>query len=227
MTKLIELFEESIANKSYDTHGFFEVKEVEDCCGSDLEEVVAKFIKENGSDALIAFQRGVKHGKIDLLAPDFDFGEDIFVCLFQIDEYGVKEDCMGVFTKEQMEQYLEKYIEQTVKQKFYGLLDEIQEVMEAKNLNEANIELFEDSNFEQTVFYIHSLSVKTINGEMVAKFNYDSGEDHHNFTVTKCNGEQKLDSITEAYETFTNAFYFNEWENFIEALEIWIKQNKE
>lgn len=227
MTKLIELFEDSIFNKSQDTHGFIEVKEVKNCNGSDLEEVVTKFIKENGSDDLIAFQRGVKHGKIDLLAPDFDFGEDIFVCLFQIDEYGGKEDCMGVFTKEQMEQYLEKHIEQTVKQKFYGLLDEIQEVMEAKNLNEANIELFEDSNFEETVFYIHSLSVKTINGEMVAKFNYDSGEEHHNFTVTKCNGEQKLDSITEAYEIFTNAFYFNEWENFIEPLEIWIKQNKE
>lgn len=224
MTKLIELFEESIANNSYDTHGFFEVKEVEDCCGSDLEEVVAKFIKENGSDALIAFQRGVKHGKIDLLAPDFDFGEDIFVCLFQIDEYGVKEDCMGVFTKEQMEQYLEKYIEQTLKQKFYGLLDKIQEVMEAKNLNETNIELFD---YDGTDSYIVTLSIKTINGEMVAKFNYDSGEENHNFTVTKCNGEQKLDGITEAYEVFTYAFYFNEWEEFIEPLEIWIKQNKE
>ena len=60
---------------------------------------------------------------------------------------------------------------------------------------------------------------------MVAKFNYDSGEENHNFTVTKCNGEQKLDSVTEAYEVFTNAFYFNEWEKFIEPLEIWLKQN--
>ena len=186
-----------------------------------------KFIKENGSDALVAFQRGVKHGKIDLLIPTFDFGEDIFVCLFQVEEHGFKDDCMGVFTKEQMEQYLEKYIEQTMKQKFYGLLDEIQEVMEAKNLNEANIELFEDSNFEETVFYIHSLSVKTFNGEMVAKFNYDSGEENHNFTVTKCNGEQKLDSITEAYEIFTYAFRYDEWEEFTKPLEIWIKQNKE
>lgn len=186
--------------------------------------MVTKIIKENGSDALIAFQRGVKHGKIDLLIPDFDFGEDIFVCLFQIEEYGFKDDCMGVFTKEQMEQYLEKYIEETIKQKVYGLLDEIQKVMEAKNIHEANIELFEDfiEDCENT-----SLSVKAINGEMVAKFNYDSGEENHNFTVTKCNGEQKLDSITEAYEIFAYAFRYGEWEEFTKPLEIWIKQNKE
>lgn len=227
MTKLIELFEDIIYDNPYDTHGFFEVKEVRDCHGSDLEEMVTKIIKENGSDALIAFQRGVKHGKIDLLTPDFESGQDIFVCLFQIEEYGFKEDCMGVFTEEQMEQYLEEYIEQTMKQKFYGLLDEIQEVMEAKNLNEVNIELFEDSNFEETVFYITTLSIKTINGEMVAKFNYDSGEENHNFTVTKSNGEQKLDSITEAYEIFAYAFRYGQWEEFTEPLEIWIKQNKE
>ena len=225
MTKLIELFEDIIYDNPYDTHGFIEVKEVRDCHVSDLEEMVTKIIKENGSDALVAFQRGVKHGKINLLAPDFDFGEDIFVCLFQIDEYGVKEDCMGVFTKEQMEQYLEKYIEQTLKQKFYGLLDKIQEVMEAKNLNEANIELFEDSNFDETVFYITTLSIKMIDGEMVAKFNYDSGKENHNFTVTKCNGEQKLDSITEAYEIFSYAFRYGEWELFAKPLEIWLKQN--
>ena len=222
MTKLIELFEESIANKSQDTHGFIEVKEVENCNGSDLEEVVTKFIKENGSDDLIAFQRGVKHGKIDLLAPDFDFGEDIFVCLFQIDEYGGKEDCMGVFTKEQMEEYLEKYIEQTIKQKIYGLLDEIQKVMEAKDLNEANIELYEDffNDCENA-----SLSVKTINGEMVAKFNVDSEKENHSLTVTKCNEKQKLDSIVEAYEIFGYAFRTDEWEDILEPLEIWIKQN--
>jgi len=222
MAKLIELFEESIANKSQDTHGFIEVKEVEHCNGSDLEEVVTKFIKENGSDDLIAFQRGVKHGKIDLLAPDFDFGEDIFVCLFQIDEYGGKEDCMGVFTKEQMEEYLEKYIEQTIKQKIYGLLDEIQKVMEAKNLNEANIELYEDffNDCENA-----SLSVKTINREMVAKFNVDSEKENHSLTVTKCNEKQKLDSIVEAYEIFGYAFRTDEWEDILEPLEIWIKQN--
>lgn len=224
MTKLIELFEDIIYDNPYDTHGFFEVKEVRDCHGSDLEEMVTKIIKENGSDALIAFQRGVKHGKIDLLIPDFDFGEDIFVCLFQIEEYGFKDDCMGVFTKEQMEQYLEKYIEETIKQKVYGLLDEIQKVMEAKNIHEANIELFEDfiEDCENT-----SLSVKAINGEMVAKFNFDSEKENHNFTVTKCNGEQKLDSITEAYEFFGYAFRNDEWEDFLEPLGIWIKQNKE
>lgn len=225
MTRIIELFEDIIYDNPYDTHGFFEVKEVRDCHVSDLEEMVTKIIKENGSDALVAFQRGVKHGKIDLLIPAFDFGEDVFVCLFQVEEHWSKEDCMGVFTKEQMEQYLEKYIEQTMKQKFYGLLDEIQEVMEAKSLNEVNIELFEDSNFEETVFYITTLSIKTIDGEMVAKFNYDSGEENHNFTVTKCNGEQKLDSITEAYEIFSYAFRYGEWELFTKPLEIWLKQN--
>ena len=222
MTKLIELFEDIIYDNPYDTHGFFEVKEVRDCHGSDLEEMVTKIIKENGSDALIAFQRGVKHGKIDLLTPDFESGQDIFVCLFQIEEHGFKDDCMGVFTKEQMEQYLEKYIEETIKQKVYGLLDEIQKVMEAKNIHEANIELFEDfiEDCENT-----SLSVKAINGEMVAKFNFDSEKENHNFTVTKCNGEQKLDSITKAYEFFGYAFRNDEWEDFLEPLGIWLKQN--
>ena len=86
MTRIIELFEDIIYDNPYDTHGFIEVKEVGDCHVSDLEEMVTKIIKENGSDALVAFQRGVKHGKIDLLAPDFDFGEDIFVCLFQVSQ---------------------------------------------------------------------------------------------------------------------------------------------
>lgn len=222
MTKLIELFEDIIYDNPYDTHGFFEVKEVRDCHGSDLEEMVTKIIKEDGSDALVAFQRGVKHGKIDLLTPAFDFGEDVFVCLFQVEEHWSKEDCMGVFTKEQMEQYLEKYIEETIKQKVYGLLDEIQKVMEAKNIHEANIELFEDfiEDCENT-----SLSVKAINREMVAKFNFDSEKENHNFTVTKCNGEQKLDSITEAYEFFGYAFRNDEWEDFLEPLGIWLKQN--
>lgn len=144
MTRIIELFEEAIYQNTYDTHGFMEVKEVENRYCNDLEEIVTKIIKENGSDALVAFQRGVKHGKIDLFDPSIPLDQKYFVCLFQIDEYGGKEDCMGVFTEAQMEEYLEKYIEETIKEKVYGLLDEIQKVMEAKNLNEANIELYED-----------------------------------------------------------------------------------
>ena len=91
-----------------------------------------------------------------------------------------------------------------------------------KNIHEANIELFEDfiEDCENT-----SLSVKAINREMVAKFNCDSEKENHNFTVTKCNGEQKLDSITEAYEFFGYAFRNDEWEDFLEPLGIWLKQN--
>ena len=137
MTKLIELFEEAIYGNPYDTHGFMEVKGVENRYYKDLKETVTEFIKENGSDALVAFQRGLKHGKIELYPLDIALDQKYFAFLFQIDEYGVKQDCMGVFTEEQMEQYLEKYIEQTIKQKIYGLLDEIQKVMEAKNINEA------------------------------------------------------------------------------------------
>ena len=222
MTKLIELFEEAIYQNTYDTHGFMEVKEVENRYCNDLEEIVTKFIKENGSDALVAFQRGVKHGKIDLFDPSIPLDQKYFVCVFKIEEYGSKEDCMGVFTEAQMEQYLEKYIEQTIKQKIYGLLDEIQKVMEAKNLNEANIELYEDffNDCENA-----SLSVKTINGEMVAKFNVDSEKENHSLTVTKCNEKQKLDSIVEAYEIFGYAFRTDEWEDILEPLEIWLKQN--
>lgn len=222
MTRIIELFEEVIYQNTYDTHGFMEVKEVENRYYNDLEEIVTKFIKENGSDALVAFQRGVKHGKIDLFDPSIPLDQKYFVCLFKIDEYGGKEDCMGVFTEAQMEEYLEKYIEETIKEKVYGLLDEIQKVMEAKNLNEANIELYEDffNDCENA-----SLSVKTINGEMVAKFNVDSEKENHSLTVTKCNEKQKLDSIVEAYEIFGYAFRTDEWEDILEPLEIWIKQN--
>lgn len=222
MTKLIELFEEIIYDNPYDTHGFLEVKGVKNSYCKDLKETVTEFIKENGSDALVAFQRGLKHGRIDLYPLDIALDQKYFAFLFQIDEYGVKQDCMGVFTEEQMEQYLEKYIEETIKQKVYGLLDEIQKVMEAKNIHEANIELFEDfiEDCENT-----SLSVKAVNGEMVAKFNYDSEKETHSFTVTKCNGEQKLDSITEAYEFFRYAFWTDKWEDFLEPLEIWLKQN--
>ena len=61
---------------------------------------------------------------------------------------------------------------------------------------------------------------------MVAKFNYDSEEENHNFTVTKCNDEQKLDNLIEAYEVFDYAFRNNNWTEFVEPLEIWLKQNE-
>lgn len=222
MTRIIELFEDIIYDNPYDTHGFIEVKGVKNSYYKDLKETVTEFIKENGSDALVAFQCGLKRGKIDLYPLDITLDQKYFAFLFQIEEYGIKQDCMGVFTEAQMEEYLEKYIEETIKQKVYGLLDEIQKVMEAKNIHEANIELFEDfiEDCENT-----SLSVKAVNGEMVAKFNYDSEKETHSFTVTKCNGEQKLDSITEAYEFFRYAFRTDKWEDFLEPLEIWLKQN--
>lgn len=222
MTRIIELFEDIIYDNPYDTHGFIEVKGVKNSYYKDLKETVTEFIKENGSDALVAFQRGLKRGKIDLYPLDITLDQKYFAFLFQIEEYGIKQDCMGVFTEEQMEQYLKEYIEQTIKQKVYGLLDEIQKVMEAKNIHEANIELYEDffNDCENA-----SLSVKTINGEMVAKFNVDSEKENHSLTVTKCNENQKLDSIVEAYEIFGYAFRTDEWEDILEPLEIWFKQN--
>ena len=60
---------------------------------------------------------------------------------------------------------------------------------------------------------------------MVAKFSCDSEEENYSFTVTKCNGEQKLDGIVKAYEFFGYTFRTNEWEDFLEPLEIWLKQN--
>ena len=222
MTRIIELFEDIIYDNPYDTHGFIEVKGVKNSYYKDLKETVTEFIKENGSDALVAFQRGLKRGKIDLYPLDITLDQKYFAFLFQIEEYGIKQDCMGVFTEEQMEQYLKEYIEQTIKQKVYGLLDEIQKVMEAKNIHEANIELYEDffNDCENA-----SLSVKIINGEMVAKFNVDSEKENHSLTVTKCNENQKLDSIVEAYEIFGYAFRTDEWEDILEPLEIWFKQN--
>ena len=185
MTKLIELFEENLAHQNFDTHGFELLEVIENYQIGDLEEKVADIIEEDGSDALLSFQRGVKNGKIDLLDAPTTYGESLFVFVYNVVHgFFDMERCMGVFTEAQMEQYLEKYIEQTIKQKIYGLLDEIQKVMETKGVNEANIELFEYSEDE-----IASLSVKTINDEMVAKFNYDSGEENHNFTVTKCDKE--------------------------------------
>jgi hypothetical protein len=223
MTKLIELFEENLAHQNFDTHGFELLEVIENYQIGDLEEKVADIIEEDGSDALLSFQRGVKNGKIDLLDAPTTYGESLFVFVYNVVHgFFDMERCMGVFTEAQMEQYLEKYIEKTIKQKIYGLLDGIQKVMEAKNLNEANIELYEDffNDCENA-----SLSVKTINGEMVAKFNVDSEKENHSLTVTKCNEKQKLDSIVEAYEIFGYAFRTDEWEDILESLEIWIKQN--
>ena len=221
MTKLIELFEENLAHQNFDTHGFELLEVIENYQIGDLEEKVADIIEEDGSDALLSFQRGVKNGKIDLLDAPTTYGESLFVFVYNVVHgFFDMERCMGVFTEAQMEQYLEKYIEQTIKQKIYGLLDEIRKVMETKGVNEANIELFEYSEDE-----IASLSVKTINDEMVAKFNYDSGEENHNFTVTKCDKEYKLDGITEAYEVFEYAFKNDDWTEFVEPMGIWIKQN--
>ena len=226
MTKLIELFEEILASQNFDTHGFELLEVIENYKFGDLEEKVADIIEEDGSDALLLFQRGLKSGKIDLLDAPRTYGESVYVFVQNVPHrmFGMEcmERCMGVFTEAQMEEYLEKYIEETIKEKIYGLLDEIQKVMEAKNIHEANIELYEDyfENCESA-----SLSVKAINGEMVAKFSCDSEEENCSFTVTKSNGEQKLDGIVEAYEFFGYAFRTNEWEDFLEPLEIWLKQN--
>ena len=223
MTKLIELFEETLASQNFDTHGFELLEVIENYKFGDLEEKVVDIIEEDGSDALLLFQRGLKSGKIDLLDAPRTYGESVYVFVQNV-VHGIfdMERCMGVFTEAQMEEYLEKYIEETIKEKIYGLLDEIQKVMEAKNIHEANIELYEDyfENCESA-----SLSVKAINGEMVAKFSCDSEEENCSFTVTKSNGEQKLDGIVEAYEFFGYAFRTNEWEDFLEPLEIWLKQN--
>ena len=222
MTKLTELFDNIIYGERDNTHGFEWVELISNYQFGDLEEKVTKIIKQDGSDALLEFQRGLKNGMIDLLDPPRTYGESVYVFVQNVVRGFFEDYCMGVFTEAQMEEYLEKYIEEIIKQKVYGLLDEIQKAMEAKNINEANIELYEDliEDCENT-----SLSVKTINGKMVAKFNYDSEKETHSFTVTKCNGEQKLDSITEAYEFFGYAFRNDEWEDFLEPLEIWLKQN--
>ena len=224
MAKLIELFEETLASQNFDTHGFELLEVIEDYKFGDLEEKVVDIIEEDGSDALLSFQRGLKNGMIDLLDAPRTYGESVYVVVQNVVRgiFNIEERCMGVFTEAQMEEYLEKYIEETIKQKVYGLLDEIQKVMEARNIHEANIELYEDflENCENA-----SLSVKTINGEMVAKFSCDSEEENCSFTVTKSNGEQKLDGIVEAYEFFGYAFRTNEWEDFLEPLEIWLKQN--
>lgn len=222
MTKLTELFIDSLYSENIDTHGFEWVELISNYQYGDLEEKVTKIIKQDGSDALVLFQRGLKNGMIDLLDAPRTYGESVYVFVQNIVHGVFKDSYMGVFTEAQMEQYLEKYIEQTIKEKVYGLLDEIQKVMEAKNIHEANIELYEDylENCENA-----SLSVKTINGEMVAKFSCDSEEENYSFTVTKCNGEQKLDGIVKAYEFFGYTFRTNEWEDFLEPLEIWLKQN--
>ena len=222
MAKLTELFIDSLYSENIDTHGFEWVELISNYQYGDLEEKVTKIIKQDGSDALVLFQRGLKNGMIDLLDAPRTYGESVYVFVQNIVHGVFKDSYMGVFTEAQMEQYLEKYIEQTIKEKVYGLLDEIQKVMEAKNIHEANIELYEDylENCENA-----SLSVKTINGEMVAKFSCDSEEENYSFTVTKCNGEQKLDGIVKAYEFFGYAFRTNEWEDFLEPLEIWLKQN--
>ena len=224
MAKLIELFEETLASQNFDTHGFELLEVIEDYKFGDLEEKVVDIIEEDGSDALLSFQRGLKNGMIDLLDAPRTYGESVYVVVQNVVRgiFNIEERCMGVFTEAQMEEYLEKYIEETIKQKVYGLLDEIQKVMEAKNIHEANIELYEDyfENCENA-----SLEIKAISGEMVAKFSCDSEEENCSFTVTKSNGEQKLDGIVEAYEFFGYAFRTNEWEDFLEPLEIWLKQN--
>ena len=194
MTKLIELFEETLASQNFDTHGFELLEVIENYKFGDLEEKVADIIEEDGSDALLLFQRGLEKGKIGLFNAPRTYGENVFVFSQNVPYIVFGTECvmecvMGVFTEAQMEEYLEKYIEETIKEKIYGLLDEIQKVMEAKNIHEANIELYEDyfENCESA-----SLSVKAINGEMVAKFSCDSEEENCSFTVTKNNGEQKL-----------------------------------
>ena len=47
MTRIIELFEEAIYQNTYDTHGFMEVKEVENRYCNDLEEIVKEYNTRN------------------------------------------------------------------------------------------------------------------------------------------------------------------------------------
>lgn len=66
MTKLTELFIDSLYSENIDTHGFEWVELISNYQYGDLEEKVTKIIKQDGSDALVLFQRGVKNGKIFL-----------------------------------------------------------------------------------------------------------------------------------------------------------------
>lgn len=63
MAKLIELFEENVFDRNFDTHGFELLEVINNYQIGDLEEKVTDIIEEDGSEALLAFQRGVKNGK--------------------------------------------------------------------------------------------------------------------------------------------------------------------
>lgn len=222
MANMIKLFEENVERNQY-SHGFDLIEVV-----TKEESIVGKItdiIFEDGVDAVLELKKGIELNKIDFDLKATD-EENIYVCVFKLEkDVFSSELCMGVYTKTEMVEYLNKYVQQKLKEEVFPTLDKIKELMKKKNSVFLELELF-DFVFEQSRVDNMSLSVSA-GSEFTAKFVYNYRNETYSTTITKKEeGEYEIDDLTEAYGVFSSFFPNDDWEEVIDPMKEWIEENQ-
>lgn len=223
MANMIELFEENVERNQY-SHGF------------DLIEVVAKeesiagkitdIIFEDGVDAVLELKKGIELNRIDFDLKATD-EENLYVCVFKLEkDITNSELCMGVYTKTEMVEYLNKYVQQKLKEEVFPTLDKIKELMKKKNSVSLEFEVFDFATEQCPDVDNMNLSVSA-DSEFTAKFVYNYRNETYSTTITKKEErEYEIDDLTEAYGVFSSFFPNDDWEEVIDPMKKWIEENQ-
>ena len=217
---MIELFEENVERNQY-SHGFdlIEVVTKEESIAGKITEIIF----EDGVDAVLELKKGIELNKIDFDLEATD-EENLYVCVFKLEkDITNSELCMGVYTKTEMVEYLEKYVQQKLKEEIFPTLDKIKELMNKKNSVSLEFEVFDFATEQCPDVDNMNLSVSA-DSEFTAKFVYNYRNETYSTTITeKEGGEYEIDDLTEAYGVFSSFFPNDDWEEVIDPMKEWIE----
>lgn len=220
MANMIELFEENVERNQY-SHGFdlIEVVTKEESIAGKITEIIF----EDGVDAVLELKKGIELNKIDFDLEATD-EENLYVCVFKLEkDITNSELCMGVYTKTEMVEYLEKYVQQKLKEEIFPTLDKIKELMNKKNSVSLEFEVFDFATEQCPDVDNMNLSVSA-DSEFTAKFVYNYRNETYSTTITeKEGGEYEIDDLTEAYGVFSSFFPNDDWEEVIDPMKEWIE----
>ena len=223
MANMIELFEENVERNQY-SHGFdlIEVVTKEESIAGKITDIIF----EDGVDAVLELKKGIELNKIDFDLKATD-EENLYVCVFKLEKDNINSElCMGVYTKTEMVEYLNKYVQQKLKEEVFPTLGKMKELMEKKSCVSLEFEVFELATEQCPDVDNMSLSVSA-DSEFTAKFVYNYRNETYSTTITKKEeGEYEIDDLTEAYGVFSSFFPNDDWEEVIDPMKEWIEENQ-
>lgn len=223
MANMIELFEENVERNQY-SHGFDLIAVVtkEESIAGKITDIIF----EDGVDAVLELKKGIELNKIDFDLEATD-EENLYVCVFKLEkDITNSELCMGVYTKTEMVEYLEKYVQQKLKEEIFPTLDKIKELMNKKNSVSLEFEVF-DFATEQCPDVDNMSLLVSADSEFTAKFVYNYRNETYSTTITeKEEGEYEINDLTEAYGVFSSFFPNDDWEEVIDPMKEWIEENQ-